>query len=174
MKRKEAESSGKTEFAWRAAFPGQPAADLIVEVMQLCAEESQRGIQRLDRIAAMTHVRILAANSDDLKWTLIAGFAVAGLRFADKDTYRTFMSLLVDQVEHAGGNDLPDTFKLHEALWFSRKLNCGRLQTGATVGRNFLSASARARWYYPRGCRRRAVTDIDPAREAGNHHGRLI
>src|SRR5688572_11444372 len=99
--------------------------------MQLRAEEIQRGLQRLDRIAAVAHVRILAANPDDLKRTFIAGVALAGLRFADKDTYRTFISMLVDQVKHAGGNDLPDTVKLHEVLGFSRKLNFGRLQTGA-------------------------------------------
>jgi hypothetical protein len=68
----------------------------------------------------VAHVRVLAANPDDLKGTFIAGLAVAGLRFADKDTYRTLISMLVDQVKHAGGNNLPDTFKLHQFLWLSR------------------------------------------------------
>jgi len=83
--------------------------------MELRAKQSERGLQRLDRITSAAHVRILAANPDDLKWTLMARIAAAGLRLADKDTYRAFISMLVDQVKHAGGNNLPDTFKLHQA-----------------------------------------------------------
>src|SRR5688572_20731473 len=143
--------------------------------MQLRADEIQRGLQRLDRIAAVAHVRILAANPDDLKWTLIAGVAMAGLRFADKDTYRTFISMLVDQVKHAGGNNLPDTFKLHQFLWFSRKLNFGRLQTGATLGRKpLLSACPRVCRDNPRGRARLALIDVNPARQASNDHWRMI
>src|SRR5687767_4081529 len=63
-----------------------------------------------------------------------------------------------------------------EVLWFwgdnlRRQPAADRRYFGE---KTFLSACKQARRNYPCGCGRLALTDVNPAREASNHHWRMI